>query len=117
MVTTRITEATPITIPRAVSPDRTGLARNACALNFSASPRNMRSASRLLQQLFRVGARRVVGGERSGQILPQQLPGGLQVAVVLDVRFGFGEHELGAVGRDFVCVQEGLVADKIAPHS
>src|SRR5674536_336389 len=41
MVTTRITDAVPIAIPNPVSTERTGLARSACALNRTASPRNM----------------------------------------------------------------------------
>jgi hypothetical protein len=41
MVTTRITEAVPMTMPRPVSIDRTGFARSAWTLKLKASPRNI----------------------------------------------------------------------------
>ena len=61
-MTTRITDAVPITMPSPVSSERTGLARSACALNCSASPRNMDPGHQLPCACFRsfagVGARR-----------------------------------------------------------
>src|SRR5579863_2887680 len=44
MVTTRITEAVPMTIPSPVSIDRTGFWRRACKLKLMASPMCMVSA-------------------------------------------------------------------------
>src|SRR5580704_2805899 len=44
MVTTRITDAVPITIPRPVSMDRTGFCRSDCRLKLMASPSCMASA-------------------------------------------------------------------------
>src|SRR5436190_8855980 len=109
MVTTRITDATPITMPSAVSTERIGLARKACALNLSDSPRNIgyrtlphltyacHLTARLLKQLFRLRARRIVGREPCAQVLPQQLARGFQIAAILDVGFGLGEDDFGAV--------------------
>src|SRR5262245_20196749 len=101
MVTTRITEATPITIPSAVRMERTGLERNACALNLRDSPKNMpRSGPCLFEKLFGLGAWRIVGRESGREVLLEKLAGGVQIASVPDVGVRFGEHHLGAVGRD-----------------
>src|SRR5215467_6914292 len=109
MVTTRITEATPITMPRPVRTERTGLARSACTLNFSDSPSSMSSGSRLLEKLAGFGARRIVGGKVGSEIALQQLARQIQIPATPDVGVGTGEHDFRTVGLDLLGRLKGLV--------
>src|SRR5579862_7582876 len=97
MVTTRITEAFPITSPRAVRKLRNLLARRASQLNRSASPKytGLRGSSGLLQQSFGLLARRIVRRQVALQVLAQQIPRLLQVASLFDVDAGACEIHRG----------------------
>src|SRR5664279_307963 len=99
MVTTRMTEALPITIPSAVNRDRTLFALRARTLNRKASPSCMRSSAGagLFQELLGLTAGGIVGRERQIQIPDQEFPRSIQVALGLDVGLGALEHQLGVV--------------------
>src|SRR5208283_1450814 len=118
MVTTRITEAVPITMPSPVSRERTGLARNAWRLKRSDSPNSMSGlAARLAKQAQGFGSRRILGGELRAQISLQDFAC-LRLASGLDVEIGFGKHQLRAARRDSFGSRQALVGflDAALPH-
>src|SRR5258708_15332820 len=99
MVTTRMTEAFPITSPSAVRKLRTLFAHNDCTLNRSASRINMSQAPasgtlRLAKQLLGLFARRILGREFRLKITLQQDLGLIQIALLLYIRAGAGENHL-----------------------
>src|SRR5258708_35465732 len=109
MVTTRITEALPITRPRAVRKARNLLARRALREERRASRWNMLPRN-FLQQIFGSLARGIVGRKVALQILLQQLARFIQVAVLADVGLGAGKEHLGTSGGH----AEGLLEHGIA---
>src|SRR5579862_327848 len=112
MVTTRITEAVPMTIPRPVRMERMGLARKACALKRTASPKNMEQglgAPHLAQEFFGLRSRRIVRGEGHAQVTLQQIFGLVQIAIVLDVKIRLRKNDPGTVGNDFIGAGQALL--------
>src|SRR5258708_5016069 len=117
MVTTRITDAFPITSPRAVRKLRTLFAHNDCTLNRSASRINISwplslpsGALRIAEQLFGLFARRIVGREFRLQITFQQDFGLIQIALLLHIGAGPGENHLGTIGLQLL----GLLENRLA---
>src|SRR5579872_4089118 len=95
MVTTRITDAVPMTMPRPVSSERTGLARSACVLKRMASPKNIGGlpAADLAQELGRLSARRIVRRQIQAEVPFQKAFGLRQVVAALYIDVGANEYQ------------------------
>src|ERR1051326_3880822 len=118
MVTTRMTEAVPITIPRPVRRERTGFARSAWALKLKASRRCMGlrlAAPYLVEELFGFRLGRIVGGQIQTHVLLEQVAGNIQISFALDVDLGAREDHLGTAGRQLLGFGEALVGFCVSP--
>src|SRR6266436_5257253 len=97
IVTTRITEALPITRPSAVRKVRILFAWSACRLNRRDSVKffipDLRSRN-FFEHLFREFARRIVRGQIAFQVLLQQILRLIQVSTLLDVSVSMSEHDV-----------------------
>src|SRR5712692_6492004 len=116
MVTTRMTDALPITMPSPVRNERAGLARSSLTLNRRASPRCIAglAAGNLLEELLRLGARRVIGCQAGGKIAFEQRLRRLEIPFIPDVGFSSREQKLRTVRRDLFGLLEALIAFLIA---
>ena len=111
MVTTRITEAVPITMPSAGEQRAHGVRaqRLKAESDRLAEEHADLAAARLAEQLLRVGARRIVGREVAREVALEKLAGDVEMAAALDVEIGLGEKKAWGVGRDLLCCIDGLV--------
>src|SRR5262249_55949340 len=106
-----MTEAFPISMPRHVRRERSGLPRRAWKLNLSASPKCMRgSTARLLQQLLGLSARRIVRAQCGGKVSLQQIASGIDIAPCFDVSLSPLIEQFRAVGSDALGGLKGALA-------
>src|ERR1044072_1105609 len=94
MVTTRMTEAVPMTIPRPVSSDRTGFALRAWTLNFSASARNNLAPLRHPEELLRVGPGGILGRQLHGHVTLEEILCNLKILLLLNQYLCLGVDHL-----------------------
>src|SRR5947208_7692373 len=112
MVTTRITDAVPITMPNPVSIDRTLFWRSACTLKLRASPIRMGLAAfDFLQELPGFPARRIVRREIVGvEVFLQQLASLSRVSLGVNQAIGARIQNLRRIGRQLFSLLKQLVS-------